>query len=66
MSEKETLSYSQYIQKYKTEHYDTIKIMVSKDRHLKADIKECAQRKGLSANAWLLQVVEEAIQKAHE
>lgn len=62
MSEKEALSYSQYIQKYKTEHYDIVKVLLPKDKALKDQIKVCAKRNGLSVNAWLLQVIESAIE----
>lgn len=62
----EKLTYSQYIQQYKNEHYENIRIMAPKERHLRDDIKACAKDAGLSANAWILKVIEDAIAQAKD
>lgn len=61
MSETSKLTYSQYQQRYKNEHYDTIKVLVPKEKAIKDQIKACAKANGMSINAWLIQIIENAI-----
>lgn len=58
---KEKITYNQYQQRYKTEHYDLIKVLAPKDQHLKDKVKACASRKGVSINQWLIRAIEKEL-----
>ena len=62
MSEQAKLTYSQYVQKYTTEHYDTIKVLVAKDRNIKNRVKAAARIDGLSVNAWMVKAIEKELE----
>lgn len=60
----EKFNQKEYINQYNAEHYEQLIIRITKGK--KAEIKQRAERKGLSLNAYINQLIDNDIEKAGE
>lgn len=58
----EKFNQKKYINQYNAEHYEQVNIRIAKGK--KAEIKKRAERKGLSLNAYINQLIDNDIEKA--
>ena len=50
-----------YQSQYDKDHYDVLRVWVSKDEHLKERIKPLADKEGISVSQWILRTIKERL-----
>ena len=51
-----------YDNQYRKEHYDAVRILLSKDKQIKDRVKAAAERAGLSVNQWVVKAIEKELE----